>query len=322
IAGFPSTSGFTQVTVIAPGAATGDPAGVPIARLPPLVPGDRVHLTNGRNGLVRQAVVDDDGAFRVAVPVNGPEGVLPVAPEEAPAPDAPPPEGDPLILEVFDVSGQPRNVIDRFEADVAWRGVVHTAGDPLVALVGGWGLGRQTPALRQALDIYQVAFEAGDPVNFVRDLAARTPTLVIATLGDPQVPVSASLALARSAGLLPLDTPAPGFDATADAVLAEHGVGEGVARVRPLVDPEGIAPAALGLPHTEPPLVIASADGRSAVRLIPVSAEGAHGVRGPNGDVAGDPWRYVANLLGRFFSTGQPGHATCLYRESAPRDCP
>ncbi|MEZ4474079.1 MAG: hypothetical protein R3F60_25490 [bacterium] len=59
--------------------------------------------------------------------------------------------------------GQPRNVIDQFEREVVYRGVVHAAGDPLVALVAGWGLGRQTPAFRQALDILQVAFEAADP---------------------------------------------------------------------------------------------------------------------------------------------------------------
>ena len=314
IAGFPRPSGFTEVTVLTPGAPE---EGVPIARLPPLVPGDRVRLTNGRNGLVREAVVDDEGAFRVAVPTNGPEVVLPVDPSEAPAPDAPPPQADALVLQVFDVSGQPRNTIDHFEDAVLFGGTSHTAGDPLVALAGGWGLQRQTPGFHAGTDILQISFEAADPINHVRDLAARTPMMLVATLGDPVVPVATTLALARSAGLLN-DTVAPG----ADAVLLAQGVAEGVAWRGPLTDPEGIGPAALGLPRSDPPLSIISADGHSALRLVPVSAEGAHGVIGPLGGAGADPWRYLSNLLGRYFATGEPGHLACLWTASGPQGCP
>jgi len=185
----------------------------------------------------------------------------------------------------------------------------------------GWGVARQTPGFRNATDILQIALEAADPVNHVRDLAARVPTLIIATLGDPVVPVSATMALARSAGLLP-DEAAAGHPVSADAVLIGQRVAEGVAAVAPLVDPEGIAPPTLGLAHTDPPLEVVSADGRSAVRFIPVSAEGAHGVPGPQAESAADSWRYVANLLGRFFTTGDPRHQACLWTATGPAECP
>lgn len=272
-----------------------------------LEPGNRVRLTNTRTGRTAEALVNDDEAFRVAVPADGPDVVLPVHPEEAPLPDAPPPTADTLLLEVFDVSGRPISI------DVA----------PIEVPTGaaGWGVARQTPAFRNTVDILQVALEAADPINHVRDLAARLPTLIIATLGDPVVPVSSTLALARSAGLLP-DEPAAGHAVSADAVLIGQRVAEGVAEVAPLVDPEGIGPPALGLARTEPPLVVVSADGRSALRFIPVEAGGAHGVGGPQAESAADSWRYVGNLLGRFFTTGEPGHQACLWTAQGPADCP
>jgi hypothetical protein len=111
------------------------------------------------------------------------------------------------------------------------------------------------------LDLAQLVLDPADPVNYARHwsrdlLAARTVdeggrvagpanSLIIATSGDPAVPVSTTFSLARAADLVELSKPDPAYGVSIDQVLIRSGATEGIAATRRFDDPQGGVFAAL-----------------------------------------------------------------------------
>ena len=142
-----------------------------------------------------------------------------------------------------------------------YRGRSWNVGDALVTPTEGYGLPRQTPDLRRFLALAQIALEPGDPGAYARGIfldpvsapdvrdgaGVRRNVLVMNTIGDMNVPISAGNAYARAAGVLPfmpMDAPDVFRDYRAPAsfvdshgyrsphrMLVDNYVLEGVARL-------------------------------------------------------------------------------------------
>lgn len=199
-----------------------------------LAEGDAVIVRNLSNDEARCAGVGAEGRFRIGVPSD---------------------IGDRLQIEIYEAGRDRldygtcewrgerpriRDVIDRFRST---RGIAGAAGrcpscatfqghdflldDPLTSPAEGLGLRRQTPELRRFVGLAQTALEPGDPVSWARHVFLEpiaTPDapervrnlLVLNTIGDMNVPLSAGNAFARAAGILPF------MPADAPDAFAEH----------------------------------------------------------------------------------------------------
>jgi hypothetical protein len=139
-------------------------------------------------------------------------------------------------------------VIERFEVPAHFQFRTWEAGDRLVTPAEGHGLRRGTPELRRFMGIAQTALEPGDPANMALhyfgdpvDYGAETnqaSVMVIATIGDMNVPVNTGIAIARAAGILDITTPDPRLaDAdnpagrTDNRFLIDTGVIQGLERL-------------------------------------------------------------------------------------------
>ncbi len=92
-------------------------------------------------------------------------------------------------------------------------------GKPLTSPGDGYGIIRQTPALRRFLGLAQAALEPGDPISFAPYYALKSMTdpfgepiaphavLTLNTIGDMNVPLNAGIAFARATGALPFLRP-------------------------------------------------------------------------------------------------------------------
>jgi hypothetical protein len=178
-------------------------------------------------------IADANGLVRVPFSADAPLAAAGQAP------------GDPLRIEIQRASGQ-AEIIDTFGSAFAFHGASHAAGDSLTALARGYGRTRNTPELRRLLQIAQIALEPGDPIAyapywFQAPLAARAgspaPALVVGTVGDPFVPVSTAISMARAAGIVEVGAADPTFGKTIDRVLIDSGVVEGVPRTSRFADP-------------------------------------------------------------------------------------
>jgi len=317
VVGYPSASGTTLSFVVGDAnrvrhAGDGPRRGLPFASMGSLVPGDRVVLTNLRSGAAQRATVNGSGGFRVSVAADAASATeLRVLTGLEPGVGVPPAAlspstrtGDPLRLEVFDVTGRSKRAVDRFEEAVDFRGVRFAKGTELVAIASGFGLRRQSPELRRHVQVAQTLLEAADPVNYARLLlrepvAGPTETLFVLTAGDTAVPISAGLSLARAAGALSRED---------EARLIASGVTRGLARLEPLVDPDDLSDGTdeLGATRFDPPLRAAS------LRIALMDEGGAHGIGAPRTDASWDGATYLGNLLGQFFTSGSAEHRPCL----------
>lgn len=348
VLGDPAEAGVTTVRFLVPDVHR--VRSLPFAQLPPLVPGDRVVLTNLRSGETSEALVNAAGAFRVAVAADSLDGTAlrhraGIEPWRS---DFEPPRlpstsgyGDPLRLEVYDAAGRLRRRIEQFEEDVVYEGVRYGRGQPLIAVAQGWGLQRQTPEMRRFTQIMQTLLEPADPVNYARHhfaeplrygaLAPGAPgganLLVVLTLGDTHVPVATGLTFARAAGILRLDAPSPDGEGTVGEKLVRLGVVEGLARLERqgavLADPDNLSDGADGhdAVRCDPPLRITGkrpGGGEVGLRMALVEPRGAHGFAWPRPDRPFDIDRYLANLMGQLFATASLEHDPCL----ATPDCP
>lgn len=100
-----------------------------------------------------------------------------------------------------------------------FQGVFYGEGTPLSAPAEGYGLPRQSPALRRFLALAQAALDPGDPVNFAPHYSIKPMTdpsgavvpphavLTLNTIGDMNVPLNAGIAFARASGALPFFRP-------------------------------------------------------------------------------------------------------------------
>ena len=129
--------------------------------------------------------------------------------------------GDELEVLVYDGwadldTESPREVLDRFSLEVTYQGAIFPVDAPLVALGTGIGNARNTPAFRRLIGIAGMVVEKADPgvyarhshhgerLDFAYDPAAAPQGNLIAyhAVGDPNVPVTVSLAHGRSLGAL------------------------------------------------------------------------------------------------------------------------
>jgi hypothetical protein len=105
------------------------------------------------------------------------------------------------------------------ESCTTFQGIFYGEGQPLTAPGDGFGLIRQTPALRRFLGLAQAAMEPGDPISFAPYYAMRSMTdptgqviaphavLTLNTIGDMNVPLNTGIAFARATGALPFLRP-------------------------------------------------------------------------------------------------------------------
>ena len=197
--------------------------------------GDAVVVRNFSNRETRCAGVGVDGRFRIGVPTD---------------------TGDALQIEVyrggaFDMdyatctfrADSPAHALvhvqDRFTSASGafgsapglcarcgrYQATEYAIDDPLVAVTEGYGLSRQSPALRRFMSLAQIAIEPADPVNWAPRIflhpdprfAPMSPrsVLVLESLGDNVAPVNAGFVYARAAGVLPF-LPADAPDELAD----------------------------------------------------------------------------------------------------------
>ena len=139
------------------------------------------------------------------------------------------------------------------------------------------------------------------------EAVAGADLLVVLTAGDRDFPVAGGLSLARAAGLWGVES----GDSSVDARLIAANVTEGLARLAPLVDVDGMSAGdAMDGPVLDPPLRWTRAvgeRGESGLRIVRVDAEGSHGLGLPDPVAEADGHGMLVELLGRFFATGEIG---------------
>jgi hypothetical protein len=291
--------------------------------------GDRVRLTNLSNGEQRTVTAGPLGRFRVAVAADSHEDLGsqdPLARREALL------ASDRLRLELLAPDGQLRLQIDALQSDLVWHGTDLNAGDPLLALVEGFGLERNTPDLRRMVQLSQIMLEPADPANWVANASDRL--LLVLTIGDMNVPINTGIALARSAGLLRFDPlasdPVPVERRRADQrtehqVLFDLWVPEGLEKLdrfpeQPgtLADPDDLDDGADGFDALSPDQALRATRydpaGRpvAGVRFGYLLPTGQHGFRVPAPTKDFDIDSYLINQMARFFQDGWVEDSTCL----------
>lgn len=151
--------------------------------------------------------------------------------------------GDAIEIEVLDgKTGESRKVFNEFEIPVTYEGANYPEGTTLVAIATGLGRARNTPDFRKLLTLAAMIVEPGDPIGYARhyakderldfgydpDAAPQANVIIYHAIGDPNVTVSTSLALARAAGALAYLPTADAADAkTPNDLLLEAYVSEG-----------------------------------------------------------------------------------------------
>ena len=211
-----------------------------------------------------RGTASDGGALRLPVAADWPLLQVTRTPRPA-APDQVNVEvlrpGDPLQITILPAAGGAPIVIDKLGIDFTFMGVKYAAGSGLVSPAHGYGLDRNTPAFRRLVGLSQLALDPGDPVNYAphwfKDLLpARTTAgdsglvsgpanvLVVGTAGDPAVPVSTAIAMARAAGIVEISRPDPAFGLPVDQVLIKSFAVEGVANLQRPADSSPQGPAA------------------------------------------------------------------------------
>jgi hypothetical protein len=243
---------------------------VPVAPLT-LAPGDRVMVRNLAQTTATAdcstgakidgcslGVADSQGRLRLPISADWPS----LRATRTPSLDSARPEivkvqvlqpGDSLQVVLLS-TGQ---VIDKFQAASRFFGVDYKPGDPLVSPARGYGTSRNTPEFRRMMQLSQTILEPGDPVNYapyytvpqsgssVTGRSKAAGVLVVATSGDPDVPVNTGIALARAARLVELSQPDPAYGIPVDQVLVRSGAVEGVPGTHRFDDPTGGVFAAL-----------------------------------------------------------------------------
>ncbi len=135
--------------------------------------------------------------------------------------------------------------IDTFRIPVTFGGAIFSEGTPLVAIGTGLGRTRNTPDFRRLINLAAMLVERGDPIGYARLMKKRVDCgcgydelscpggtckhpqsnmVMYHSVGDPNVSVSMTMALARATGVLPYDR-AP---RTPNDLLLEAYVPEGI----------------------------------------------------------------------------------------------
>ncbi|MDF1566022.1 MAG: hypothetical protein P1V51_23510 [Deltaproteobacteria bacterium] len=246
-------------------------------------------------------------------------------------------------------AAEKRWVLDTFEGEVDdgqtaggemvrgvyFQGTVYAKGSPLIAVSQGFGYPRQTPDLRRLRGLAGFIVEAGDPAAYsrfyLRDAAeweARwgeegkaaepglefgTPTNVVVTLGDMNVPVSGGVMNAYLAGYL-------NFEQL--TFLRDNYVLEAVEDVRAdvwgapvLFDPDNLSQGTDGfqvdgVPAPHPPAgeelratVTDTRGKKHALRMPAILPSGDHGFLVPDPALPFDVHSFMAHQISHYFAT-------------------
>jgi hypothetical protein len=290
---------------------------------------DLVRLSNLDN-LEQQTVrAGPYGRFRVAVPSDSEENLNS---QNAEVRRQALLASDKLVIELLDPLGNLKRRIDSFSEDVDWHSTPLRAGDPLVGLVAGYALSRNTPDLRRFMQLSQIMLEPADPANWVSRAGDRL--LLILTVGDMNVPINTGIAMARAAGMLRFDPgspdPVPGQFRRPDGlpehqVLFDWWVHEGLEKLdrfpaHPgrLADPDDLDDNNDGFDAPSPAVPLratrydSSSRPVSGVRFPYLRPEGQHGFRVPAPYKDFDIDSYMINQMGRFFRDGIVEDDPCL----------
>ncbi len=152
--------------------------------------------------------------------------------------------GDALEIQVRDGwEGPIKATFDRFTESTTYHGAGFRPGMPLVALGAGFGNPRNTPGFRRLMGFAAMILDRGDPIAYARHYGReerldfsydpgahpQTNILLYHSIGDPNVPISTSLNLARGAGILEFlpDSGNPKHQTQMDRLIEAH-VPEGV----------------------------------------------------------------------------------------------
>jgi hypothetical protein len=302
----------------------------------PVSPGDRVEVANLVTGKSAAIYAVDDGRFRVHIAADAIDAVtkrkllkLPLPQKGTPPPPAPDTLalGDALEIRIYDgLTGSLKKSFRQFGADVAYQGCTYPAGAPLVALTEGWGFQRDTPDFRRFINLAQAAVEAADPINYAphyfrdplpsADYDTAEPgsnVVVIATAGDTLVPVATEIAMARAAGIIDLFTIDPRYGKTANEVLIDNYVIEGMSWLKRL-DPDGLlmdvenfsqgrhAPDA---PRLDPPLhlTVGTGKGVNGLRIPLLNPTGQHSFAIPDPTADFDNPTFLTHMVARYFAS-------------------
>lgn len=283
-----------------------------------LAEGDKVALTNTKTGQRQEALIrtrEGKLTLRLAVATDALDG---------------------LSLVVYKgTSEEIKEEIKSFTKAVTFQGQTYQPGASLVALASGWGLQRQTPAFRRLLAWMGAAQESADPLNYAplwhlrplhfsyeQRLTTGANALVMPLIGSQSMPVDASVAVARAAGIVPTlaadprypDPQTQGAFLTPDEVLIRSFVLEGVAHLKRFVrasdqsgilfDPDRLSQGKDGFnaPGLLYPLrlQVPTAGGVAAMRLPYVAPTGADEIGPPTPQQAFDIHTFVHNQIARF----------------------
>lgn len=151
--------------------------------------------------------------------------------------------GDPLIIEVWSADGELKQTIDRFPENTVFENILYPKGTPLAALAQGLGLKRQTPQFRKFSGIAQMLIEGADPAVVSPTFFLRPQSfpyesapfdrgdvnfMMAGTVGDQTVPISAGIAIARTAGIVNTFDRDPRYGKTENQYLIDNFVYEGI----------------------------------------------------------------------------------------------
>lgn len=255
--------------------------------------------------------------------------------------------GDPLKIEIYTKDGVLKHVIDEFPENFVFENIYFPKGTPLVAPAQGWGLQRQTPNFRKFVAVSQMLLESADPAvwatHYFRDpiefpyedprfRTGDTNLLMVGTVGDQTVPISASINIARAAGILDVNRYDPRWGMTQNQYLIQNHVYEGIPWLNRFdqpgtlfdaddldegefrrsgreEDPDPNADAKFPVRAT-----VQNANGISALRLPYLKVDGEHTFNAPNPSSAFDMPSFMTNQVGWYllYSGQELKHDRCL----------
>jgi hypothetical protein len=264
--------------------------------------GDIIWVRNLQNGEVRRGYVGESGGFAVPIPAD---------------------EGDPIQVSIGDAAGYAFETVSTFGQDVSFSGRRYRAGERLVAINKGLGKDRNSSDFRTLLNFAQVALEPADPLNFApfffqrniphQSYAGRVaPVLLVATVGDQDVPIHTAVSLARAAGIIGYGGPDPAYRKSQNRMLVENFFLEGLERLNRhgtdvLFDPDNLSDGTDGFaaPRIDPPLraTVRFQGSAFGARFPYIEPHGTHGFYVPSPQKKFDVDTYMINQIGWFFAT-------------------
>ena len=310
-----------------------------ITTIPEIPPMGKIVVENLTNGEVREGLIPEDGRFRLGLPCDGltpsEKRKLVGMPDSGPSVgstyevDGNEGLGDMLAIHIYDEAGTLLNTINSWESDVVHEGVTMRAGSPLVAGSYGTGRIRGSSNLRRIVSIFGSVLESGDPIGYaphyfndpIEALGGEPINiLMVPSIGDTIVPVSAGINMARASGMIPQDEIDERYGMTVDEWLVDRRVIQGIEEYGDYRCPDenGDPQPCLfdaddldnGLDGTgalsdDPLRLTMETDvGVSALRLPYTSTRGSHGFGFAQPSQPGDQNSMALNQIAYYFMSG------------------